>query len=49
MFMAMKRRVIEVGGFQQEYFVSQTPELTAMADCVIDLDSMVASMENAPC
>ena len=49
MFMAMKRRVLEIGGFRQEYFVSQTPELTAMADCVIDLDAMAATMEEARC
>lgn len=40
MFMAMKREVLRVGGYEAEFFVSQTPELTAMADRVIDLDSM---------
>jgi exonuclease SbcC len=40
MFMAMKRRVLELGGYTREFFVSQTPELTAMADAVIDLDAM---------
>lgn len=40
MFMAMKREVLRVGGYQREFFVSQTPELTAMADAVIDLDAM---------
>ena len=40
MFMAMKRRVLELGGYAREFFVSQTPELTAMADAVIDLDAM---------
>mgnify|MGYP003452518115 CR=1 FL=1 len=29
-------------GIEREYFVSQTPELTAMADAVIDLDAMKA-------
>ena len=43
MFMAMKRRVLELGGYACEFFVSQTPELTAMADAVIDLDVMVTS------
>ena len=38
MFMAMKREVLRLGGYDREYFVSQTPELTAMADAVIDLD-----------
>ena len=37
MFMAMKREVLRLGGYEREYFVSQTPELTAMADAVIDL------------
>lgn len=42
MFMAMKRRVLELGRYAREFFVSQTPELTAMADAVIDLDAMAA-------
>ena len=41
MFMAMKREVLRLGGYEQEFFVSQTPELTAMADAVMDLDAMV--------
>ena len=40
MFIAMKRKVLELGGYEREFFVSQTPELTAMADAVIDLDRM---------
>ena len=40
MFVAMKRKVLELGGYEREFFVSQTPELTAMADAVIDLDAM---------
>lgn len=47
MFMAMKRRVLELGGYAREFFVSQTPELTAMADAVIDLEARAASQENA--
>jgi DNA repair protein SbcC/Rad50 len=43
MFMAMKREVLRLGGYEREFFVSQTPELTAMADVVIDLD-MLAMM-----
>ncbi|MHB8408302.1 MAG: hypothetical protein ACYDHY_09490 [Acidiferrobacterales bacterium] len=39
-FMAMKRRVLELGGYEQEFFVSQTPELWAMADTVIDLGAI---------
>jgi len=42
MFMAMKREVLRLGGYEREYFVSQTPELTAMADAVIDLDALTA-------
>ena len=47
MFMDMKREVIRLGGYQREFFVSQTPELTAMADTVIDLDSFVVAQEAA--
>ena len=42
MFMAMKREVLWLGGYEREFFISQTPELTAMADRVIDLDAMRA-------
>jgi exonuclease SbcC len=47
MFMEMKREVIRLGGYEREFFVSQTPELTAMADKVIDLDALVAAPEQA--
>jgi exonuclease SbcC len=47
MFMDMKREVIRLGGYQREFFVSQTPELTAMADMVIELDSFVLAQEAA--
>ncbi len=47
MFMAMKREVLKLGGYEREFFVSQTPELTAMADAVIDLDEMVVATERA--
>ena len=40
MFMEMKREVLRLGGYDQEFFVSQTPELTAVADAVIDLGAM---------
>lgn len=43
MFMAMKREVLRLGGYGVEFFVSQTPELTAMADAVIDVESLAAS------
>ncbi|MES2299417.1 MAG: DNA repair protein [Pseudomonadota bacterium] len=40
MFMAMKREVLRLGGYEQEYFVSQAPDLTASADAMIDLDAL---------
>ena len=40
MFLEMKREVLRLGGYEREFYVSQTPELTAMADVVIDLDAM---------
>ena len=43
MFIAMKREVLKLGGYEREFFVSQTPELTSMADAVIDLDGMAAA------
>jgi len=43
MFMAMKREVLRLGGYKREFFVSQTPELTAMTDAVIDLDAMATA------
>ena len=42
MFMAMKREVLRLGGYEREFFISQTPELMAMADVVIDLDALQA-------
>ncbi len=39
MFMAMKREVLRLGGYEREFFISQTPELVAMADAVIDLET----------
>ncbi|MCW5663962.1 MAG: hypothetical protein KIT35_09015 [Piscinibacter sp.] len=40
MFMAMKREVLRLGGYRQEFFITQTPHLAAMADAIIDLDAM---------
>ena len=37
MFLAMKRQVMQLGNYQQEFFISHTPELAAMADATIDL------------
>ena len=47
MFMAMKREVLRLGGYAREFFVSQTPELTSMADVVIDLDAQVSSVHSS--
>lgn len=49
MFMAMKREVLRLGGYEREFFVSQTPELTAMADTVIDLEAQMAAVGLADC
>jgi exonuclease SbcC len=43
MFIAMKREVLRLGGYRQEIFVSQTPELAALADAVINLDLLRAA------
>ncbi|MCL2591622.1 MAG: DNA repair protein [Betaproteobacteria bacterium] len=43
MFMSMKRAVLRLGGYAREIFISQTPELTQMADAVIDLANYVSS------
>jgi exonuclease SbcC len=40
MFMAMKREVLRLGGYRQEFFITQTPHLAAMADAIINLDAM---------
>lgn len=36
-FMQMKRAVLARGGYEREYFISQTPELWEMADHIIDV------------
>lgn len=41
MFMQMKREVLRLGGYEREYFISQTPELTAMADAEIPMAALV--------
>ena len=41
-FMAMKRKVIELGGYQREFFISHSPELWDLADAVIDLSQFRA-------
>ena len=39
-YFAPGMRVLELGGYAREFFVSQTPELTGMADALIDLEAM---------
>ncbi len=39
-FMAVKRRVLELGGFECEFFISHSREVQEMADAVIDLNSL---------
>lgn len=43
MFMRMKREVLRLGGYEREYFISQTPEMASLADVVIDLDAMLVT------
>ncbi|WP_326533674.1 DNA repair protein [Pseudorhodoferax sp.] len=43
MFGAMKREVLRLGGYEREFFISQSAELASMADLVIDLDAMACS------
>jgi len=45
MFVAMKRDVLRLGGYEQEIFVSQTPELWSLADCVIEVARLGAWQE----
>lgn len=49
MFMTMKREVLRIGGYRQEFFVSQTPELAAMADVVIDLEKFRCPQRDRAC
>ena len=42
LFTSMKRKVLELGGYEREIFITHTPELWDLADAVIDLDAMKA-------
>ena len=42
-FMAMKREVLRLGGYAQDYFISHTPELADIADAVIDPERYAAA------
>ena len=39
-FIAMKRAVLAAGGYEREFFITQTPELSAMADAIIHIQSL---------
>ncbi|MDQ7980295.1 SMC family ATPase [Paraburkholderia sp. SARCC-3016] len=39
-FMRMKREVLKQGGYEREFFISQTPDLVAEADAVIDVEAL---------
>lgn len=41
-FMAMKREILRIGRYDQEYFISHSPELATMADAVLDFDKWIA-------
>jgi exonuclease SbcC len=41
-FMRMKREVLRQGGYQREFFISQTPDLVAEADAIIDVVALAA-------
>jgi len=37
-FMNMKRKALEIGGFDIEFFISQSPEIQELADSTIDME-----------
>lgn len=41
-FMKMKREVLRLGGYEREFFISQTPDLVDEADSVIDVVALAA-------
>ncbi|WP_439672865.1 Rad50/SbcC-type AAA domain-containing protein (plasmid) [Cupriavidus necator] len=41
-FMRMKREVLRLGGYEREFFISQTPDLVDEADGVIDVVALAA-------
>ena len=41
-FMRMKREVLRQGGYEREFFISQTPDLVAEADAIIDVEALAA-------
>ena len=47
MFIQMKRAVLRIGNYRREFYVSQTPELTQMADQVLNLDELALEGDGA--
>ncbi len=45
MFVAMKREVLRLGGYEQELFISQAPELWSLADCAIEIGRLGTRQE----
>ncbi|TFE36903.1 SMC family ATPase [Paraburkholderia dipogonis] len=41
-FMRMKREVLKQGGYEREFFISQSPDLVSEADAVIDVQALAA-------
>ncbi|MEW6118296.1 MAG: hypothetical protein AB1553_15585 [Nitrospirota bacterium] len=39
-FIHIKRRVLELGGYEREFFISHTPEVVALADEVLSMDEL---------
>lgn len=42
-FVDMKRKVLELGGYRREFFISHTPAIVEVADAVIDLSTLKAA------
>lgn len=42
-FVDMKRKVLELGGYRREFFISHTPAVVEVADAVIDLSTLKAA------
>lgn len=39
-FMKMKRRILEIGGYEREFLITHTPDLIDLADAVLDVGGM---------
>ena len=42
-FFSLKRKVLAIGGYEREFFISQSPDIQAMADAVIKVGAKVAA------